>query len=362
LGRGLIPTTILGVLAVLFAYLGRYKNTRWGLKASFGLIFAFFALRYNFGTDYPTYLQTFVEIRDSPALEAFDNPIKFEIGWLYLNWWFRHLGFFTMVAVLSLLSCIVYYRFLRRYAPPKLYWLGVFLFVLTPEFMLIQASAMRQSIAIMLFVFSIDYIHQRKPVRYALCIALASYFHFTVIVLAPVYVLGARTWKPTTAMRIGTVGTFIALIVFGQGLAPYVTQFVGSYFPRYQVYQEAGLASTGLGFVYVFAMLVMFLSYEPSQDSRRALMLRLAAVWCMLAPVTFILSLLARVGMYLVPATLVGYSVVFMSLRRQPITRTAFVTVLGAFTIYSYIRFFASEMGTTGYAAYRTIFSASMWQ
>jgi hypothetical protein len=321
----------------------------------------FLALRYDFGNDYGGYLQAFLEIRDTPPLEAFGNPNRFEIGWLYVNWWFRYVGFSSMIAALALLNCIVYYRLLTRYAPPKLYWLGVFLYVFTPEFMLIQASAMRQSVAILLFVFSIDYIHQRKPYHYALCMALAACFHITAIVLVPMYLLGSRMWKPRMAMRIGIIGTFVALILFGQVFSPYVKQFVSNYFPKFELYQDAGSVGTGLGFVYFFAMLVLFLYIEPSQKGGRALLLRLGAIWCMLAPITFILSLLARVGMYLAPAALVAYPVVAMNLR-WPIIRAVFLTVLCVFTIYSYVQFFSSETWTAGYGTYQTIFSVSQGQ
>jgi hypothetical protein len=266
-----------------------------------------------------------------------------------------------MIAVLALLNCIVYYRLLRKYVPPKLYWLGVCLYVFTPQFMLINVSAMRQSMAIMLFVYSIEYIQERKPIRYILCVGLASLFHITAIVLLPMYLLGSRKWVPKIAMQIGTVTIFLALILFGELVSPFVKEFISSYFPKYQVYQDAGTASTGLGFAYSFATLVLFLYIKPSPSRGSALLVRLGAVWCMLAPITLIVSLLARIGMYLAPASLVAYPVVFKSIR-EPMDRTIFLAGLCVFTIYLYLQFFSSDVWSVGYGTYQTIFSASEWQ
>jgi EpsG family len=357
----MITTTILGLLAVLLAYLGRYKNMRWGFKASFVLIFAFLALRYDFGNDYRIYLQTFQEISGTAGPEDFGNPLQFEIGWLYMNWWFRHIGFFAMIALLALLNCIVYYRFIRKYVPPNLYWLGVFLYVFTPQLMLINASTMRQSVATMLFVHSIDYIQERKPIHYIVCVGLATLFHLTAIVLLPLYLLGSPKWTLRMATRIGSVVTFIALILFGEVFSLYIQKFVGIYLPKYELYQDVGTANTGLGVIFLFTMLILFLYIESSQRGESAVVMRLGAVWCMLGASAFVLSLLARITMYLIPATLAACPVVFKNLR-WPMEKAVFLVVLCAFTIYLYVEFFSSDVWADWYGTYWTIFSAPYWE
>ncbi len=156
---------ILNIIVVLFAYLARYRRTKFGLKVSFFLIFLFLALRYDYGNDYPGYLKHFLVINQYAWIDYFGKSLQFEPGWTFLCRLFEPLGFFAMTAVLALFNCVVYYRFIKKYVPPAYYWFAVFLYVFTPGFMLIHSSAMRQSVAITLFIFSIDYLYKSNRGR-----------------------------------------------------------------------------------------------------------------------------------------------------------------------------------------------------
>jgi hypothetical protein len=78
----MIVTIIVGLFAVLFAYLAKYKNAQWGLKVSFFIIFFFLALRYNFGNDYEVYLKIFLEISQYNYINF--AVINIEPGWVVL--------------------------------------------------------------------------------------------------------------------------------------------------------------------------------------------------------------------------------------------------------------------------------------
>ena len=60
--------------------------------------------------------------------------------------------------------------------------------------MLIQASAMRQTVAINLFLLAIPYIYNKDPVRYALCIGIAYFFHSSALILLPLFFLSYINW------------------------------------------------------------------------------------------------------------------------------------------------------------------------
>lgn len=356
----MIATIIFGLLSVQLAYIAKYRNAQWGLKLSFALIFLFLALRYDFGNDYQNYLQAFQVISQYDWSELLDHPYHFEMGWVYLNWLFRTPGFFVMTAILAFLSCAVYYRFIKKYVSPRYYWLAVFIYVFYPDFMLIQASAMRQSVAVMLFIFSLDYLYKKNAVRYFLCVALASLFHFSALILIPVYFLGVFNWRINRAGGLAIVFIYAALAFFSALIAPYVLQFIGAYFTRYANYQDPGIVATGLGFVFVALMLILALSFEREQNRENALVFKIAIISFLTMPFNLIIQLIGRLSMYFAPAIIVMYPMICVSMKKQ-INRLIFLSLLFVFTIYKFISFFHSETYSEYYAIYQTIFSAPQW-
>jgi transmembrane protein EpsG len=356
----MLTTSIVGAVAVLLAALARFKGSRWGLGAAFGVICLFLALRYDFGNDYGVYESTFSEIAACAQPSDFANPIQLEQGWVYLNWLFRPLGFFGMTAVIAVALTLVYYKLIALYVPRNLYWFAVFLYVFSPSFMLVQSTAMRQSLAIMFFVVSTHFILRRSIWRYTLCIALASAFHFTAIVLWPVYFLGSPRLRLGAAARMSMIGVFVSLVFLGDTIGPLARELIGSYFPRYDVYQDAGATRTGLGFLFMGAMLAVLLLFEARQHGGRALQFRIAAVGLMLAPISLVIEMLSRLGLYMLPATMVAYPLVVKSLR-EPMARGAFVSAVSAYTVYLFVQFFYSVTYEPYFGHYHTILSAAQW-
>ena len=200
---------LFNIVFVLLAYLAQYKNQAYLLKVSFFLIFLFLALRYNFGNAYKIYLEDFLVINSYQLIDYSDESLYYERGWLFLYRLFQPLGFFALIAVLAAFNCFVYYHLIKKYVLPGYYWFAVFLYVFTLGFMLVHCTAMRQSLAIALFLFSIDYIHKKDAIRYFLCIGLASLFHSSALVLLPVYLLCIFDWKINRPLAIIFFVTYI---------------------------------------------------------------------------------------------------------------------------------------------------------
>lgn len=356
----MIATVILGLFCVLFAYLAKYKQTQYGLKVSFTLIFLFLALRYNFGNDYETYLDSFIEINRNHQIGYYDNSShRFEIGWLYLNWLFRPLGFFVMTAVLALFNCVAYYCFIKKYVPVRYYWLAIFIYIFYPEFMLIHSSAMRQSIAIILFIFSLDYLYKKDAIRYFLCIGLASLFHVSALILLPVYLLGIFNRRIYTVLGVIFVSIYVLVILFAQSLSPYVILFIDNYFEKYAGFQDAGVVDSGLGFLYFAVMSILAVYFVRLQNKETALVFMISIISSMLIPLNQIIGLIGRVGMYFAPATIITYSIILVDLK-NPISKTIYVTLILTATTYRFFQFFYSET-YKDFIIYQTIFSAPQW-
>ncbi len=353
-------TIFMGLCSVLFACLARYKNCRWGLKISFLLIFLFLALRYDFGNDYQGYGNFFIEVSQCDQVAACANKQHFEIGWLWLNWLFRSFGFFAMLATLALITCAVYYRFIQKYVPPRYYWLAVFIYVFYPDFMLIHASAMRQSLAIVLFIFALDYLYKKDAIRYLLCVGLASLFHFSALILLPVYLLGLFNWKINRATGMILVSIFGLLVIFSASFAPYLKEFISCYFEKYAGYQDEGAFNTGLGFIYFTAMFLLTINFARLQTAETSLIFKIAMIGFMLMPLNLIIDLFGRVGMYFAPATIVAYPIILNHLKSH-VTKVGYLATLVVFTTYKFFEFFSSEIWKDFYGVYQTIFSAPQW-
>jgi transmembrane protein EpsG len=354
----MIATTLLGITAMLFAFLAKYKSFKYGLEISFFLIFLFLALRYNFGNDYPSYLNSFLEINRFSTLDLTHNLGDFEPGWKVLCRVFKPLGFFVMTAFLTLTNSFIFYRFIKKHVPLSYYWLAVFLYVFNPSFMLVHSSAMRQSIAIMIFVFALDYLFKKDAIRYFFCIAFAAAFHTSALILFPVFLLGLFDWRIKRITRVILVFIFLSLFMFGSSIMPYLNQFVSEYFERYEFYKDAGLIGSGLGVLYLFALFMLTLYYESTQNKKTALVFKIAIVSFIFIPLSLLIQLIGRVGMYFAPATIIVYPIILADLKKNT-HKIIFLLSLILITIYGFVQFFSSEVFRDAFGTYQTIFSAS---
>ena len=145
---------VTNLFAILFAFLEDNDKIKKGLIFSFSFLFLFLGLRYDFGNDYSNYLTIFNNISNGIVKLDFDDSFATEVGWIYLCQLFKPLGFFIMIAFLAVIYCIIFYSFIKKYAPVKYYWLSLIILLFNPFLFLVQSSAMRQTIALLLFLFS----------------------------------------------------------------------------------------------------------------------------------------------------------------------------------------------------------------
>ena len=355
----MIITIIVGIIAVLFGWLAKFKNVRFGLWISFAFIFLFLALRYNFGNDYKEYLDRFLEINRYSSINFFDKTFNFEPGWIALCRLFRPVGFFGMTAVLAMLNCFIYYRFIKNYVPVRYYWLAIFLYVFSSGFMLTHASAMRQSLTINIFLFSLPYIYNKKALRYLLCISLAMLFHTAAIILAPIYLLGVFNWKINKVTATAIYSVFILLFIYGKAFMPIINQVVSDKFKRYEAYLQSGASelTTGLGVLFLSIILILALYYAQFQNKEYTLLFKLFILGMMFIPLSFMLIMLGRIEMYFAPIGITILPIIVSDIKNR-LTRVTLVVFIICFTLYGFIQFYKSPIWHDAFITYQTIFSA----
>jgi hypothetical protein len=352
-----ITVALFNLCVIFYAYLARNKHNEFWLRVSFALIFLFLALRYDYGNDYSGYLKRFQEINRVTTINYFDEYWGFEAGWVFLCRLFKPFGFFAMTAILALLNCVVYYRFIKKYVPPSYYWLAVFLYVFNPGFMLIHSSAMRQSLAIIVFIFSIDYIYKKKAIHYCLCIAIASLFHTSALILFPVYLLGLYNWKINKKLAVVLFTLFLLLYAYGDIFLPNINQFISAYFGRYEIYEGGGEISSGLGVIIYSFLFALILFYEQTQSVAIALLFKIAILSYFIMPLGLSILMISRTGMYFQPATIVVFPIILFKMNNS-VVKNIILTALILIMTYSFFQFFQSDVWQETFGTYNTIFSA----
>lgn len=146
---------------------------------TFGTLFIFLALRYEYGNDYMSYY--YIHRDMNMGIEAWgENDILYK----YLNLVVPN--FYLMVAIVSL-----FYIFTMGYLILRLkanqYWFAVVLLLINPYLFLTHLSSFRQTIAICFVIFSVHFAVQRKLWKYLLFIIIAAGFHKSALILLPLY-------------------------------------------------------------------------------------------------------------------------------------------------------------------------------
>ena len=358
----MIVVIFLGIFSVLFSYLTKCKEFKNGLKVSFLLIFIFLALRFNFGNDYFSYLDLFNEFS---SLENYDftNPFSFfyEPGWVILNFFFKDLGFFSMNIILAMVSSVIYYRFIVKYVQRNLYWLAVFIYVFTPTFLLLQSTAMRQSVGLMIFIISIDYLIKKRFLPYLILILFASIFHYSaffLIFLYPIIYLNSRIQIYSGSILISL---YFLLFVFSKNLAPLFKDLLININDKYSAYTEQGSVNSGLGFVYFTFLLFIIVFNDKRHNEEIGLISKISILSFFIIPFGLIIEMSGRFAMYLSPTVVVVYPNLVKNFK-QRYEKILLVTILIVFTMYQFVSFFYSKTYYPYFFEYQTIFTSEKWQ
>lgn len=167
-------------------------KSRMMIEISTLVVLALFAgTRYNIGgSDYFVYQDVFNNV---PKLSDFSlvktaATLNMEQGYLLLNSFIKTLGFsfYGFTLLLSFLFYALFYISLKPYFQHFGFVVIIFLYKLM---FFNTFISMRQPIAICIFLFSVRYIVEKKPIKYAALILLGSLFHSSILFLLPLYLL-----------------------------------------------------------------------------------------------------------------------------------------------------------------------------
>lgn len=278
---------IILISIIAFAYLSR--KSRRIQNFSFVLIAIVAAIRYMYGNDYFSYMQCHYWIRNGVR-----SPFDREILYTVLNKAIS--SFYVLIAITSILFIYIIYRFIAENVERKYVWVALFIFLMNPYLFLMNLSAIRQCIAMCIYIIALEDALRGRRIRFVIYILIASLFHKSVIVLLPtIFIIN---YKKVDVKRIITILCITSILLFFTDL-PILVETIANVFSdnNYLTYVQGGgnsLRATLLSSVY----LVYVLFNLPELEGKYLVYGKLYLCSTILAILAFKVSMLTRTQMY----------------------------------------------------------------
>lgn len=221
--------------------------------------------RYQVGVDWENYKEVFIHIKNNPSIQFLDQTD--EPGFFYINKIIAGLGlgyqwmFFT-VAFIS-------WMFLFKSVPKNILPFFIF-FLFADEYFFWSMNGVRQFVAIGIFLFSIHFIINRNFWYYLISILFASLFHYSALLLIPVYFIPfSRLYNQKFWFFVFIISFFFSKSHFlVEGLKQfliYLTEFIPiihSYvlYVETELFEARELQGSGLGVVFK-VLITLFILY-----------------------------------------------------------------------------------------------------
>lgn len=306
-----------------------------GVMATFAttpLVFLL-AVRRDVGTDYGSYVEMFERFRAGEALPWIE-PL-----YASLNRLAAPLGSSGVVLVFAVSAAFaalpLFYRVFRSSPMP---WLGV-LVLFGLSFPFFMTNGMRSAIAIGTVMLVLPAIWQRKLVVWSLGVLLAAGFHFTALLVWPLYWVLHLAWPRLLAL-IGLAGAIVLSTshYIAVGFLQSVTVILPSKYAHYPglVLERLDAYEFGFGYlIYVaLAALVLLVWYRARGEGREVLVFRNAAILGLALMIgLYQFWAVNRLGLYFIPALAVFFPWVIVRCvvpRERVLWTVGFAALFGA--------------------------------
>lgn len=360
----MILVSITNIVAIIFAYLTRYKQLRYGFEIAIILLICFYSIRYNYGNDYPGYLIMFNDINNVSTVEYSTESSSIERGWIFLNRLFAPFGFFSLVICLTIFQFFTIYKFIKRYVSAKQYYVSLFFYLFSSGLMLTMLSMMRQCVAMNIILWSIPFILKRKYWYSIPLIYLAAQFHQSayLMLFLPFTMLLFKLRRKLYI--VVNIVLFFALFVANNFIAGHINDIVGTYFAKYDTYMEEGnklQLGSGIGFLFNILFFMILVLYDNHKEDINSWLLKMFSISYMFIPLSFIVPLIGRIGTYLSIMGVVGILPIIDLFRQKRVIQIV-ISLFIFMTLYGYVTFFYSDVWRDAFMEYHTIFESMFWQ
>ena len=358
-------------LAVFFSY-SVQKGIKSGLEIAFFILTVYWAIRYDFGNDYMSYLgesQLYLSNDiDLGNLDTYrDIQSRGEYGWVFLIKLFEPIGFFGLIIVLSIFECFTIYWHIKKYVPNSYYWLATALYCLNINFMMIGASMLRQWLAICICLWAFEFINKKKLLPFVLLVFAASTVHTASLIVLPAYLL---VFSQKARFNRNQIIIILLLVLVWSVLAVSIMSdlwtgiFINERLEGYSMYLNLKGDDRGIiGLVVIYALSLLPLSYLKEETNPAIKLFSVITVLNIIfVPISSVVPLITRTGLYFFICSIITFPAAFVRISKhnKALSTTAILLVI-AYYSYTFIRMFSSPIWHDSFIKYHTIFSVP-WQ
>lgn len=349
-------------LPVLTAFLLRIKNDERLYVIPFIMLFLFASVRYGFGNDYFAYQNMYNSIRN-----GFNEGSEY----LYTLLNFITPSYYLLIAITSLIFIVTVYLLVKKNVAPQYVWVSVLVFVISTFSFLINLSAIRQCLAMNVFIFSISFAKKKKFSAYIILILIATMFHHSAIVLLPFYFIAndSPINKSTVLIIIAVI-----LITLSGNVIPYFADFLaGDVFNNANyIYYVSGGVTNSLRATLLSSMYLIYTIFNlPRLKGDTLVYAKLYLVGTVFSVVAMKLSMLTRLQMYFDIFSVVALPMILKQVNERHVVvyrnnvflslwnilnKYAFPILLLVIYCLRYYSFFTNPLWKS-FTEYKTIFS-----
>lgn len=214
----MIYFAILALLILLSLVYDFGKVKKWKYLFYYSILIVLICLsgfRYRVGGDTIMYMLTYNLLPTLNELGDFDNPFfKLQPLWLLITAFAKTFSseFYVLQFIHAIILNTILFNFFRKYSN---YLFTVVLFYYISYYFYFNFEILRESLAIAVFILSIDYLIKRKWYSYFILSLVAFLIHFSAIILFIFPLLYKLKFKTTT---------YFLIFIFGFLLNPYFSQ------------------------------------------------------------------------------------------------------------------------------------------
>ena len=363
-------------LAVFLSLLDRNKSSRrfGGLEMAFITLMLFLSIRYGFGNDYETYLNSFREFTSySYGLTEFEKWASLqdrgEYGFVILNKLFQPVGFFGFIIFLSFFSLYALYRLIKTYVPTNWYWFAVFILAFNPSFLIVGiAGAIRQWIAVTIFVLTFDHIKKKKILLAILVMIVASTIHKSALAVAPFCLmpfLGVNNFSKSKSIILTLFILLWFVLIPRVGYTLFLPLFESESMEYYTGYmsQDTGFSIFGISSLFVIGIPFLCLSLIKRMDYDMRLMCLIMMCSVLFIPMVSVNACIGRLAWYFSIFSVIVYpkAMELLQYKRKVTLVRIIVSGLVVYYLYLFIRHFLDPIWYDTSYHFHTIFEQP-WQ
>lgn len=358
-----------GIFAVFFAYLVK-KGFSYGLEVSMAILTVFVAIRYEWGTDMPTYLVMYDMFSESGYRFWEFSKISSicyrsnEVGWGVFNILCKPVGFFGMIIILAIIENFIIYDTIKKYVSEDYYWLAIFLYAFNADLMVLGCSMIRQWLAMCIVLLAARYVLSGNIYKFVLLIAFASIFHQSAVIFILLYLV--RYIDRIFVVNFKNIIIVIAIalgyvFVIGKSLKVIAASIINSSFFDYEVDDFSKSGST-VGQIVMFTMFILLLCLALTQERNKEerLLCWMSCMYIIIVPLAPIIPLAGRLLYYSGLLAMISIPISIKYLNNKTI-KAVLVFVLIFQQLYLYNIFFQAESYFLSYKEYHTIFESLIW-